>query len=65
MARGDADGACDRVSVAVPELDSWLMELKPPSNRLVVLSVLHVLPREATHDQIYCVRWGVSDKFTI
>lgn len=53
------------MSVAVAELDSWLMELKPPSNRRVVLSVLHVLPREATHDQIYCVRWGVSDKFTI
>ncbi|SCE25035.1 hypothetical protein GA0115240_146121 [Streptomyces sp. DvalAA-14] len=65
MARGDADGACDGLSVAVPELDSWLMELKPPSNRRVVPSVLHVLPREATHDQIYCVRWDVSDKFTI
>jgi hypothetical protein len=45
MARGDADGACDEVSVAVPELDSWLMELKPPSYRRVVPSVLHVLPR--------------------
>jgi hypothetical protein len=45
MARGDADGACDGLSVTVPELDSWLMELKPPSYRRVVPSVLHVLPR--------------------
>ncbi|SHK95012.1 hypothetical protein SAMN05216499_102158 [Actinacidiphila paucisporea] len=39
------------------------MELKPPSNRRVVTSVLHVPPREATHDQIYCARWGASDTF--
>src|SRR4051795_7561112 len=44
MARGDADAACDGLSVAVPEPDSWLMELKPPSNRRVVTSVLHVPP---------------------
>lgn len=44
MARGDADGTCDGPSVAVTEPDSWLMELKPPSYRRVVTSVLHVPP---------------------
>ncbi|WP_246143221.1 hypothetical protein [Actinacidiphila oryziradicis] len=48
--------------VAVLVLDSWLMELKPPS--VVSSSRSCTSPPGVAQDRIYCVRWGCRGKFT-
>jgi hypothetical protein len=67
-----ADGAEDTVVpmgatavvsvVAALVLDSWLMELKPPS--VVSSSRSCTSPPGVAQDRIYCVRWGCRGKFT-